>query len=172
MALDDRCRAPVLVCCNIFQPTSCRHAARVCTGGVVYSPPYIMRCMTGVRFLCMDVLRCHGIFSRTIFKVKTSILRLVLDWRQSFLRFPVMISRAGGSNGKSVPWISPPRDCHGYPVTSVWLSRVLPQDPHSDQEVRSCSTYIHKISRVWSSYPAVQGLNRCDRKDINEPGIL
>jgi len=99
-------------------------------------------------------------------------LRPVLDWRQSFFRFPVMISRAGGSNGKSVPGISSPRACHGYPVTSVWLSRVLPQDPHSDQEVRSCSTYIHQISRVWSSYLAVQRLNRFDGKDINEPGIL
>jgi hypothetical protein len=110
MALDNRCRAPVLVCCNFFQPTSCRHAARLCTGGVVYSPPCIMRCMTGVRFLCMDVLRCHGIYSRTVFQGKNQYLRLVLDWRQSFLRFPVMFSRAGGSNGKSVPWISPPRE--------------------------------------------------------------
>ena len=75
MALDDRCRAPVLVCCNIFQPTSCRHAARVCTGGVVFSLPCMMRCMTGVRFLCMDVLRCHGIFSRTFSQGKNQYFK-------------------------------------------------------------------------------------------------
>jgi hypothetical protein len=53
------------------------------------------------------------------------------------------------------------------PGTSVWLSRVFPRDPHSDQEVILGSTYNRKMSRVWSFYSAVQRLNRYNGKDIN-----
>lgn len=51
--------------------------------------------------------------------------------------------------------------------TSVWLSRVFPRDPHSDQNVSSCSTYNRKICRVLLSYYPVQWWNRSDGKDIN-----
>jgi hypothetical protein len=53
------------------------------------------------------------------------------------------------------------------PGTSVWLSRVFPRDPHSDQEVSLGSTYNRKICRVRITYHAVQRLNRDNGKDIN-----
>jgi hypothetical protein len=113
------------------------------------------------------------VFSPGLFlKVKTSIFKAGFRLETVLSPVPGYDLPCGGSNGKSVSVDIPPRGCHGYPVASVWLSRVLPQDPHSDQEVRSCSTYIHKISRVWNSYLAVQRLNRYDGKDINEPRIL
>ena len=59
------------------------------------------------------------------------------------------------------------------PGTSVWLSRVLPRDPHSDQQVNAGCSYNRKMCRVGSSHPAVQRLNVLNGKDINagSPGV-
>jgi hypothetical protein len=56
--------------------------------------------------------------------------------------------------------------------TSAGLSRVLPQGPHSDQEICLISTYNRKMCRVPCSYPAVQRLNRDDGKDINTDTVF
>ena len=56
--------------------------------------------------------------------------------------------------------------------TSAGLSRVLPQDLHSDQEICPGSTYNRKMCRVPGSYPAVLRLNMDDGKDINTDPVF
>lgn len=68
--------------------------------------------------------------------------------------------------GESVPGIP---SCGHKSVnsgTSAGVSWVVPQCPHSDQEVCPDNTYNCKICRVCISYFVVQRLNRNSGKDI------
>jgi hypothetical protein len=87
-----------------------------------------------------------------------------------FPGFPFPFCRKEGSAKESVPAI--PSCWTGFvnPGTSVWLSRIVPRDRHSDQEVCQGSTYNRKICRVQRSYLAVQQVNSHNGKDINKEG--
>jgi len=87
-------------------------------------------------------------------------------------RFPFPCLRKEGSAGESVPGIPSLKTWSVNAGTSVWLSRVFPRDPHSDQRVGCGCTYNRKMSRVRCSYSAVQRLNRYNGKDINTVQIF
>jgi len=63
VALNDRCRAPVLARGNLHEPSPCRHQARAGTRAVVRSVAGVMRGMTGICSGYVVVGRCHGMVS-------------------------------------------------------------------------------------------------------------
>jgi hypothetical protein len=163
---DDCCRAPVLACRDFPEPPACRHTARGFPDGsenAIQDRPYGLarRFFRGLVAVC-----CHGLFSGTLpLKTRSGGAgtyrgRSVLPVQRS--RAPERRVRRRKRSGDPSLWT-----WSVNPGTSVWLSRVFPRDPHSDQDVSSCSTYIGKMCRVGWFYHAVQRLNRVNGKDIN-----
>jgi hypothetical protein len=105
MALDDRCRAPVLTGCNLPEPATGRHAMRTRTGRTSCAVPNCSRHRTEVSILWVVVVCSHLLVSRAALHTPGHDGRWGVSAALSFPdSFPWLPLR-GVSRGESVPEI-------------------------------------------------------------------
>lgn len=166
VAPDNCCRAPVLACRDFPEPPACRHTSRGFPDGSENAIQDRAYRIAGLFFRGLVVVCCHGLVSRTL-PAKPA------PWRADCYRERSVLP---GSRSRAPERRVRRRKRSGDPslrTGSVNQGRVYGcpayflRDPHSDQDVSSCSTYIGKMCRVGWFHRAVQRLNRVNGKDIN-----
>jgi hypothetical protein len=164
MALDDRCRPPVLAQGNIPDPSASRHPLGTRTGSRVR---HVLVRVPGRTEVCCpcSVTGCgHGMIS---LPPDTKTSWCVVPAARNSLIYPPSAWMAGpdGPGGESEP---PDRPGTGMRVLTD-TSAHPGWDGHSDQDVGGCSSYIRKIGTVMGTNHAVTDENNLYRERSDRP---